>query len=44
MFDINLLKKPGILNDKQDISNISVEKEEDVSSLIDFSVNQELNR
>ena len=44
MFDINLLKKPGILNDKKDIPDIAVEKQEDVSSLVDFSINQELDR
>jgi len=44
MFDINFLKNPGILENKKNISSIKAIEDKDDSSLIDLSINKELNK
>ena len=44
MFDINFLKNPGILENEKNISSIKVIKDKNNFSLIDSSVNKELNK
>ncbi len=44
MFDINLLEKPGILQDKKSMPDVRVTNSQRISSSIDLSIDSELNK